>query len=309
MKKISTIILLLTLSTTWAQTDTIEQSLISATNEFRNSILLNSPDYEDFEALKRRWSKIEKDEDIIKDLLYNLTYGIQVYDPKFKRIQKILKKQYPNSLLHTKISEQDVETIKKNLDLLSFINDQYLEDKYPYKIKLDTANINEIKFINIQPNEVIADIGSGNGNQILLTSLIYQQNDFILSEIDFSLVIFLQEKIKRNSSLLFKYNRRIDIAIGKNKSLNLGTRVDKIIVRNSFHHFKKKEEMLESMIEYLNPNGSVIFIEPLKSNSTSVDECKLKMDAEDVIKIINQSSLKISKQEIFQNTLYISCKI
>lgn len=292
----------------YGQTDTIEQSLIIATNEFRNSILKNSPYHQDYEALKDRWMKIEEDKRIIDNLLFNIVYGIQVYDSEYKRIKKFALKQFPDSPLSEKITANDIEVIRNNLDLISFIQDEYLEDEYPYKLKMDTNKIHEIKFMNIQTNEYVADIGSGVGNQILLTSLIHKNHDFILSEKNFSLVEYLQGKVRRNRELLFQNQRSIDIAVGRNKTLNLGTRVDRIIVRNTFHHFKRKRKMLESMVEYLYPNGSVIFIEPLASNDTSIHPCKYKMEVDEIIKYIEESPLKIIEQEINNNILFISCK-
>lgn len=119
---------------------------------------------------------------------------------------------------------------------------------------------------------------------------------------------FLQNKINRNRELLFKNERFIDVAIGKKKYLNLSKRVDKIIIRNSFHHFSKKEKMLNSIPNYLNTNGMVIFIEPMKPNITSIDSCDKKLDYQTIIEYINSSPLKIIEEKIVDHTLFVFVK-
>lgn len=309
MKNFLVVLFCLILSPLFGQVDSLQEQLIKATLEFRHSIFNNSPDHKELKALERRWRTIEPNDTISAYLVYNISYYLQVYDPPLKRIRKVTKKFAPNTALADSINESDLDMLRNNLDLLSFIFDGFMEYDFPYKVRLDTFNLKEIEFINVRPNETIADIGSGGGNHILLLSLMYPENNFVLSELGYSYVSFLQKKINRHREILFRNERFIEVVVGKKKHLNLGKRVDKIIIRNTFHHFSKKEKMLNAIPDYLNTGGKVIFIEPMQTNRTSIDNCSQKIDYQTIIEYVNASPLKIIEEKIIDNTLFLTCKM
>lgn len=147
------------------------------------------------------------------------------------------------------------------------------------------------------------------GDHTLLLSLIYPNNSFILNEINLNLCYNIYEKLKRNQEIFSKKNRTIKVVLGNEKDLKLEQKVDKIIVRNTFHHFSNKKKMLKSIVKHLNKDGTVIFIEPFKKNTTTIFDCPLRMELEEVMPYINDSKLIIIEEEIINNTLLLSCKV
>lgn len=292
-----------------AQVDSLEKLIIEATLEYRNHLLFKNENPKAFEDTMEKWEKIEPNPTILSSIFYK-TFGYLIaYEPNLKTLKKRSKKISRTSKLPNMISETDLQVIKSNIDLISLMFAGYINPEFPNKVQLDTLNIHEIAFIDIQPDEVIADIGSGLGDHILLLSLIYPNNNFVLNEVTYYHEEHLYNKVLRNYDLFLKNDRTIRVVRGNKKDINLGENVDKIIIRNAFHHFKRKKKMIKSMAEHLNKDGKIIFIEPLKNNNTSIDDCRLKMESHKVLSYIRDSKLVILEEKTINNTLYLSCAL
>jgi len=298
---------------TQSQVDSLEQKMIHATMEFRDHFLVKSRDYTEIQSLLDRWSSIEPNDSIRSYLLSNIAHGIQIYNVDLKRIQKLskklLKKKGLESALTEEINQYDIEIISENQELFSFMQMKYIENKFPFKVSLDLPYSKELNFVDIQPGETVADIGSGSGDHILLLALFYAHNDFTLNEVNRSIVRFLENKLKDNEDLFFRQGRSIDVVLGEKDDLKLGKRVDKIIIRNTFHHFSKEEKMLNSIPKYLNEGGSVVFIEPIESPRKYLSYCSKRMPYDEVMEFIKASPLEIVEEKLEDNMLYLRCRV
>jgi len=287
-----------------AQIDSIEKRMIEATLEIRNAILGNLSDPNELSELVDRWSVIEPRDSVVSFLLFNAAYYKNILDGSVKRFKKLGKRAKLNSPLPDKITESDFTILAKNRALLFYIFHDFLESEFPHKLNVDSFKLAEVKFINVQPNEKVADIGTGVGVHLLHLAAMYPENEFIAQDIYTSLL----ETLIELNDLLLGVDSSIKFVEGKKDDLRLPYKVDKIILRNTFHHFKKKEKMLESISSYLNEDGLLIFIEPLKANVRSLDDCELKMDQSDVLKYVRSSSFEIIEETVVENTLFLSCK-
>lgn len=292
-----------------SQDESVSKLAIGAAIDYRNHILSQSQHHTEIEPLIERWESIDTNKVNIGNLLYNMSYSVYAFDMSLEKVRKNAKKYIRNSPLADQISQNDINVLKRNGELLSLVRDGFLSGDYPYPIMVDEFKLKEFEFIDIQPNETVADIGSGEGGHILIAALAYPDNDFILNELYYSLTALLKNKIEAHSDLFLNDGRTIEVVPGFKKNINLGKKVDKIIVRNSFHHFKKKKHMLQSIAESLNPGGQLVFIEPLKGNHKSFDGCRLKLEYSDVINQIRDSPFTIVQEEIFEETLFFVAEL
>lgn len=294
-----------------SQVDSLDQRLIHATMEFRDHFLVKSSDFKEIQALLDRWKSLEANDPIRNYLTANIVYGIQMYNVDLKRIKKLTRKQLKKRDLESALTEgltqNDIDVIKENQELFSFMHMDYIESKFPFKVSLDLPYRDEVNFVDIQPEETVADIGSGSGDHILLLALFYPQNDFILTEVNYAITRFLEIKLKENEDLFFRQDRNIEVVRGEKDDVNLGKRVDKIIIRNTFHHFSKKEKMLNSIANSLNDGGSVIFIEPIESPKRYMGYCSKRIPYDEVMAYIKASPLEIVEEKVEDYTLYLRC--
>ena len=309
MKKLFYLISLLLMSSAlYGQKKDIESGVIEAIGTLRNLVFTESRlSRAQLDSLQSRWYDLEKDSSLVNYLIQNISYSKKVYNSSLKRIMKFCTKKNIASPILDNISDSDLEILKQNFELIILINNEYIRKEKPHIINIDTLKLQEFDFLNIQDGEIIADIGSGVSNHIFITTLLYPNNRFILNEIDPFIKKYLLEKIDLFGGRVNDYDR-ITVVKGKEKNINLGMKADRIIIRNAFHHFSKKAEMLKSIKKSLNPNGTIILIEPLISNTTSIDECQLKMDYTDVMTFINQANLEVILEKQFDETLFLSCK-
>jgi len=77
--------------------------------------------------------------------------------------------------------------------------------------------------------------------------------------------------------------------------------LDKIIIRNSFHHFSKKEAMLASIKTSLKPNGVLFLQEPLKSGKG----CAMKMEEAEIKEILISNGFILEKEMNVEDKLVL----
>jgi len=286
--------------------DSLEYELIRSTAIYRNNLLANSKDnIENLKDLQQRWKEVEPDQNVLDYILFNATIAIGAYDSDATLIRKKINKFVSESPLKDFVSDYDIEIIKQNADILLFANDGFLNYKYPFGVSLDSAYLEEIKFLNIQNGESLADIGSGTGSHILLLSMMYPENDFIINEIDNQLLNLIKNRIALNSNILDTISRKLILVNGSRKQTNSPRKVDIMLLRNSFHHFSKKLAMLESIDESLYDDGRVILVESLRGSKQTRDDCESKMHYDSIIKIIKKSSFKINREVVKDRKLLL----
>lgn len=290
------------------EVDTIQQRLINATNSMRSAILLQCPNHNQINELTERWYEIEPNDTIAFLCLDKISYSAQMMEYySLKDATKSIERNFPNSPLIQGITQEDIDVLKENKDLIAFMKKRYLHFEFPYRAVIDSFKLSEMKFIDVRPSEVVADIGSGFGEHALILSLMYPENNFIFNDITYWYYKYLTNQVTKYNSIFVTADRTVSVVKGKKKNLKLKTKVDKIVVRNAFHHFTKKDKMLNSIKKHLNENGTVVFIEPLVGNVTSFDECSMKISYEEVMRYIEESDLVPIAEKVVDEVLFLKC--
>jgi len=145
----------------------------------------------ELKTLIENWNTKEPDIDRIKNLIFQIQYGIKVLGFSCKKLQKKLKKTYPGFVIAEEFSEKEYETLVQNSDLLDLITETVLKTKYPFQLNSKSLVFKELKFYELKPNEVVGEIGAGNGMFSSLLSLL--DLDLTLYVIQISLRIMPQE--------------------------------------------------------------------------------------------------------------------
>ncbi len=308
--KLSSLILLLFLSLQiCSQSETSLSILESGIGKIRNAVVDQYPNsVNQVNQLLTKWKDVEPNEEIVHDALFNVAYAINIHNYSLKRIKKHLGKHYPVSRLKDSLDEEDLEIILNNFELLSLIIYGYLSSDFPFDESIDTMDMVEFEFLNIQDGETIADVGAGTGEYILLLSVIFPNNKFYINEIDQGLLDFIRTRILEFQDLYLSKNRFIELTLGSKSSTNLPETVDMVIVRNSFHHFNRKVKMLKAIKSRIKPSGRIVLIESIKGPNEEGLDCPFYMTQEKILSTISKSGLSISRKMTIKDNLLVEIR-
>ena len=307
MRFLLSVLFVISLCQLSAQSSDSRKALIEATNLMRLHLLDGFDDKEAMEEMQLRWESAESDTEVLGYIFSNISFTAELYTPGLKNVKKKIIKYAPGSTLYEVITKEDLELIERNTVLESFIRDGYLEDEYPFKVTLDSTDVHMLEFIDAQPGDVIADIGTGTGNKALILSLVYKENDFVFNELKKRNVKIVKKKLEEYKELFYEGDRTIEVVKGKKSSAKLGREVDVIVVRNTFHHFSDKSGMLQDLKKHLADDGRVIFIEPLAKKVPEVGDCLETLEYEVFMEYINKENFKILKEEQVEDILLLKC--
>ena len=113
-----------------------------------------------------------------------------------------------------------------------------------------------IKNMDIQPTDVIADIGAGSGYHVFKMAPLAKYGQVYAVDIQQEMLDAINSQKKEN---------RIDnvqLIKGEEQTTNLPhNKIDKILMVDVYHEFSYPKEMLESMHSALNDNGVIYLIE------------------------------------------------
>ena len=300
---------LVTISFILSQENSIDSRIDESISQMRTHIINKNPEsIAQITELLSRWRAIEPDDEIVEHVLFNANYGCNFYSRNLKSLKRWIKKNSQGSKLHKAISQEDIDLIKANPNLLFLMGHGFLSHSHPYNPEVDTFRTAEYQFIDVKPTETIADIGSGSGDHILTLAVMYPINGIYINEIEQELVDFLQYRVHFLQGLLMQDGREIEVKVGTDIEVNIPKEeVDLVIVRNTYHHFSMKSKMMESIISSLSSDGRIIIIEPLASKDKQAN-CNLKMDYQDIINGLRSHDISISRESIIEGTLFLELK-
>lgn len=113
-----------------------------------------------------------------------------------------------------------------------------------------------IKNMNIQPNDVIADIGAGSGYHVF--KMVEKLNDGKIYAVDIQPEMLSAMSVKKESLKL----KNIELVLGDEQTTNLPENsIDKILMVDVYHEFNYPVEMIQSMSQALKKNCEVYLIE------------------------------------------------
>lgn len=130
----------------------------------------------------------------------------------------------------------------------------------------------ELAFYDLHAGERIADIGAGYGyfEQFLIKHLDSLEVQF--NELNAAEVSAVHTQLSLQNRLVGKQHRFIPI-VGSATQAKLIAPVDKVLMRNSFHHFYFPDEMLEDIKQALAEQGKIFVVDILRYETKKPPEC------------------------------------
>jgi SAM-dependent methyltransferase len=142
----------------------------------------------------------------------------------------------------------------------------------------------------------------------LVLGLAYEGLHIYVNDYDAFLRSYASEKI--NFCRSKKPSNQYFFVRGKKKSARLeAEKLDRVIVRNSLHHFSHQAEMLASIRESLAPGGSLYIYDPVLRPDNKAN-CPLIMEAEALRQAITGNGFDIveEKENTRSKWLMLHCK-
>lgn len=277
--------------------------LIHNLNEYKTNLLNLKPEHTfDLKQTIYRWKAIEKDTDLILSLLFNIKYAVKYHDYTFVDVITNLENYCPHSKLKDKIAIGDINNIVRNSELVDLINFGVVNLTYPYETDISDNLSAKLNLIKIRNGDKIAEIGAGEGVLSQIISMMGYDISLYVNEIDEKLVKLLEKKRKNNGFGLD--SSKVFVIQGKETIINLPQKADKIIIHNSFHHFSKKNKMLNSIGRSMQKNGRLIMMEPLKDQN-SKDNCTLKMNEWQIQDLLNKYGFVLENRKLLDSCLLL----
>lgn len=285
------------------------QELIEKLTEYRSKIISeNKSSINNLRLLEHKWGEFDIHTEEFKNLALNIIISKKVYDFSAKSILRAIRKECPECKLKDKITEEDIEILGENYELLDLILEDILKPTYPYVLNANTEMYKEIEFYKINNNDKIGEIGAGNGTFSIILGMLNKELNISINELSYSFIKYIEQKVSKNN-VLFQGDK-ISIIKGEKKTTNFeGGKYDKIIIRNSFHHFSNKDKMLESIRRSLKPNGRLYLNEPIKELDPEEKICKDLLTKEKLINEIERNGFDIEKQEQLEYGVLIEFKM
>ncbi|HFA47958.1 MAG TPA: methyltransferase domain-containing protein [Bacteroidetes bacterium] len=293
-----------------AQTETSPSTrFIANLARYRNELIAgNFDNYKTLIHLDTLWKQPEAMKEEAEDLLFNVIYGSEMYLLKPKKIVKRVNKKLPDYPLLYLLTEDNINIILKNKHLIDLLTNGILKPDPPFQIDPETYIFEELDFYGIKDGMTIGEIGAGNGVFSLMLGLAYDSLTIYVNDLDFFSVRYAKEKItgcgSKNSGNEYFFVE------GKKKSTQLeNIKLDKIIIRNAFHHFSRRPEMLASIKQSLKPGGDLYIADPYLCTGHDFD-CDEIMAAEDIKKAILDNGFEIidEKYKDEWSWLYLHCQ-
>lgn len=220
----------------------------------------------------------------------------QTHDLPNSLVLKNITKVYGNYIPAEEITENDVEVIAANYQLIDLITVDVLGEKPPYVLNKNTQLFKELDFYGIESSDRIAEIGAGDGTFSLILAILNKDLRIAVNELDKKYLEYINRKLSASQASLD--GEKISVVRGSKKSVELTEgSYDKIIVRNSFHHFKRQDAMLQSIQDALTPEGILYVNEPVQETDPYEEVCNELMKRRDVIAAIEANGFKLAGEE------------
>jgi len=271
--------------------------------EYRSHLMTTNPAAPlEWKKLSETWSDLRISKEEQSRFVLNLLVGIEVYRHSFKYIEKQIGKQYPDSRIGKIFTEDNYWTLKKNCDLLNLINNSILDWEYPFDVNPEAYIFTELAFYDIKPDDILGDIGAGNGVFSLIVNRISPDTKIYINEIDSHFLKYTDLKISRGAHLFKREN--ITLTKGKKKSTELeGKKLNKVIARVTVHHFKKKNEMMQSIKATLSKDGFLFLYEVTKDLVQDGYGCSKLMTREEIEKLVKDNGFVMLDTQILEKAI------
>ncbi|MCF8248158.1 MAG: class I SAM-dependent methyltransferase [Saprospiraceae bacterium] len=120
-----------------------------------------------------------------------------------------------------------------------------------------------------------------------MTALSFDNISLFINDIEPGCIAYIEQKFKRTDNL--RMTSDVQLVQGTAKSTGLeGMKLDKIIVRNTFHHFEKPDEMCESLRASLKLGGRLYLFDPVPELDSDNDICEKAISGDFIANMVRR---------------------
>ena len=277
--------------------------VITGMLSYRDELIAANPEgYKMIYNLEELWKEEHKEKS--GQLMLNIVYAHEIYNMRPKKIMKKYKKRSPDSWIPALLTEEAIEAIIQNNDLIDLLYGGFLKPDPPFQINAKTNLFEELDFYQINNGMRIAEIGAGNGTFGLLLGLGFDSLQIFINDIDKFSLNYAEKKINNCASKISSNN--YSFIKGEKKSTGMESKlVDKVIIRNSFHHFSHKKEMLASIKISLKPESDLYIYDPALPPLNEHTGCQKKMHAQEIKKVLVESGFEIINEKYLEGVKWV----
>jgi 2-polyprenyl-3-methyl-5-hydroxy-6-metoxy-1,4-benzoquinol methylase len=206
-----------------------------------------------------------------------------------------------------RIDREDIAVLVSNADLFGLMGLGVLESNYPHKVDRNMELHKELAFYQISNGMQIADIGAGNGELCAVLCFVYDSVEVFCNDIDQMALRTISRKQSDLQDVM--QSSRMHVIIGSKFSANLPENAfDRIIIRNTLHHFKRTGPMLASVLSALRDSGMLMISEPLYV-SRKHNTCKKMIRETKILRMLTRAGFQLeTKEALTYDTLYLFVK-
>ena len=270
-------------------------------SEYRSQLLLSDlAELEKFRIVIDKLSLNNFENEVFTEMLYQIIIEKKICRYANRMILHFFKKDFPTIKFKEELNENDIETISNNSELLESILDGVMKPKYPFSLDVNTSFFDEFYFYKIDSTDIVGEIGAGQGNFSLMMSILEPKVELFVNEINRKKSQYIEKKFKDKD----RPDKKVKVILGTKRSANFPlNKFDKIIVRNSFHHFSNKKSMLNSIKESLKQDGILFLNEPTIELINSDDPCKKILPKNKVVSKIIENGFTLEETKVIGERL------
>jgi len=228
----------------------------------------------------------ETEQEILSDLIRLSGNNVSgdVYS-KVEVLDQQLIIKFDRSVSMTWLYRRDSEYAKISKEFNSWASkiDKFIHQSIEYHsadkgiLVNDSVFLSEVQAYKFKTGEIIADIGTGSGYFEIVLSKFCDNLQVNAVDIDSVSIAHLATQLKF-LDLNDKRNITFNAVLGNEKSSSLpADRFDKVIIRNTFHHFTYPVEMLEDCKRIMKENGRLFIVDILVDEVDRSPACRLHL--------------------------------
>jgi SAM-dependent methyltransferase len=196
----------------------------------------------------------------------------------------------------------------KNRYLIDLIFQGILLSKLPYPIAKNGRLFEEFDAYNFHDGMKIGEIGAGTGTISLLIGASYKNTALYINEVDSMLVKFLKDRVKGAKCL--NNSDFISVVQGHENSAGLeGKDLDLIIIREAYHHFSDKKQMVKSIKKSLRPGGEVCVYERVLKFYSHDHSCSKHVYRSNIVRPFKRAGFKLIEEKTIGQKLFLKFQL
>jgi len=300
LMKVSVIIaIMLTLSSSAYTQDQVlyGEGFLSNLEQYRADLIgENDGDTAQLDSLRRQIAEKAKSYKLANEVIRRVvTEGIYEWESYWDFI-KTIEKSEKYSEIAGFFTKDDYDLIRHNYELIITARSIFLKNRSPFEINKEPV-LELLKNLQIERNDVCADIGTGTGNRGLLMAMLDLELKIYVTKISEDWLTYLE--IRNKSWQQKDYLDKITIVEGGESQLNLPEKCDKIFMNKTFHHIEQYEAILSDVKANLKEGGMLIITEPLpsKSKRERTSDCRQLLRPREIKKRLKKGGFQIVVME------------